>query len=65
MFIFFKFFTKGEEECPIYEELDEVFKSGIHPVLLIDDAKCFNGENDFPTIENLSKYVLARHNKAS
>ena len=45
--------AKGEKECPIFEELDAIFHHGhdLNHVLLIDDARCFNGENDYPTIK--------------
>lgn len=50
--------AKGEKECPIIEELDAIFNSErLNHILLIDDARCFNGEGDYPTLEKLSEYV--------
>lgn len=51
--------AKGEKECPIYEELQAIFTSKINHVLLIDDARCFNGIGDYPSIKDLSAFVLS------
>lgn len=48
----------GSKECPIYEELDAIFKSNLRHVILIDDARLFIGKNDYPTIADLKTYVL-------
>ncbi len=54
--------AKGEKECPIYEELDAIFLHSKQPhVLLIDDARCFVGENDYPTIEALTRYIRSKN----
>ncbi len=50
--------AKGEKDCPIFEELSAIFKSKINHVLLIDDARLFVGENDYPTIEVLTNFIL-------
>jgi hypothetical protein len=57
--------AKGEKECPIYEELNEIFKSKINHILLIDDARLFIGENDYPSIEELTNYILANHSNSN
>jgi hypothetical protein len=57
--------AKGKKECPIYEELDAIFGSNIDHILLIDDARLFIGEKDYPTIEELSKYILKYRNKST
>lgn len=44
-------------ECPIYAEIDAVFKSNKGHVMLIDDARLFIGKRDYPTISELTKYV--------
>jgi len=50
--------AKGEKNCPIYKELDAIFKSStLNHVLLIDDARCFNGTEDYPTLEELKNYM--------
>jgi hypothetical protein len=55
--------AKGEKECPIYDELDAIFKSKYEHILLIDDARCFVGQNDYPTIEELSEYIRSKNKK--
>jgi hypothetical protein len=54
--------AKGEKDCPIYEELDAILAGEDKGhILLIDDARCFNGEGDYPTIAALTNYI---HNKS-
>ena len=56
--------AKGEKECPIFEELEAIFanKSNNH-ILLIDDARCFVGDGDYPTIEELTKVIKGHNNQ--
>lgn len=54
----------GEKECPILEEARAILSSGVEHVLLIDDARCFVGENDYPTIEYLSEFILQSYPKS-
>ena len=46
-------------ETPILEELRTIFA---HPfkdhLILIDDARCFDGTHDYPTLEGLKKFIL-------
>ena len=50
--------SKGDKECPIYEELTGILKAKPLPhVILIDDARCFIGNNDYPTIGELLDFV--------
>lgn len=55
------FTAKGEAETPVLKELESVL---LHDVsghsILIDDARDFTGANDYPTIEELRRFVLAR-----
>lgn len=52
---------KGEKECPIWEELDSIFRYMEVPfVILIDDARCFVGRQSYPTLEELKVYVTAK-----
>lgn len=44
-------------ECPIYAEMESVFKTGKKHVMLIDDARLFVGEHDYPTIPELTAFV--------
>ncbi|MEN6576474.1 MAG: hypothetical protein ABFD90_09030 [Phycisphaerales bacterium] len=55
--------AKGELETPIMQEIECILA---HPlsarhVVLIDDARCFTGQNDYPTLETLRKRILAAH----
>jgi hypothetical protein len=58
--------AKGNKECPIFEELDAIldkkYKKYNH-VLLIDDARLFNGEGDYPSIEKLTRYIKIKNEK--
>src|SRR3954451_5609011 len=53
--------AKGSLETPIKNELTAILS---HPtdghVILIDDARCFTGEHDYPTIDELKSLVAAR-----
>jgi hypothetical protein len=56
--------AKGDKECPIFEELEAIFKGkNYNHILLIDDARCFIGEGDFPTIESISEYIRSKNEK--
>jgi hypothetical protein len=44
-------------ECPIYAELDAVFKNNKGHAILIDDARMFVGKRDYPTMPELISYV--------
>jgi hypothetical protein len=53
--------AKGDKDCPIYEELDAIFAAAPQDhVILIDDARCFVGRGDYPTIEDLTKYIRSK-----
>ncbi len=49
--------AKGEKECPIYEELKPILQSKFKHIVLIDDARHFVGEKDYPTLEELEAFV--------
>lgn len=55
--------AQGSTATPIRQELAHILK---HPILghviLIDDARCFTGENDYPTINELKELIFARPN---
>jgi hypothetical protein len=54
--------AKGDKECPIYEEIDAIFKhSNLNHVLLVDDARLFIGVNDYPAIEDLTNYIKSKN----
>jgi len=49
--------AKGALETPIEKELGNIFQlsSPLRHVILIDDARCFNGTGDYPSIQALEK----------
>lgn len=49
----------GNKECPILEELDAIlqFKYKSESAILIDDARLFNGTNDYPTTKTIENWV--------
>ena len=51
------FTAKGKSECPIYGEIESILNSPLSHVILIDDARCFNGTHDYPTISELETYI--------
>ena len=57
------FSAKGEFETPIIQELRcalNHMKANEH-VILIDDARCFTGENDYPALKMLKQFILDVH----
>ena len=52
--------ARGDNECPIFQEIDAIFATREKHLLLIDDARLFNGSGDYPTINRLTKYILDR-----
>jgi hypothetical protein len=49
--------AKAEKECPVPEELEAILKSQLLHVILIDDARLFNGIHDYPTLEEIKNIV--------
>jgi len=53
--------AKGRKDTPIMEELNCIFNHQLQNyIILIDDARCFNGKNDYPTLEALKDFVSIR-----
>ncbi len=51
--------SMGDLECPIYNELSAIFTSKIkNHIIIIDDARCFTGNNSYPTVTDLYEFVL-------
>lgn len=52
------FTARGEKDSPIIAELEAVYN---HPiaghVILIDDARCFDGTNDYPHLDDLLRKI--------
>lgn len=51
--------SKGESECPIIKELNSILPNTItyQHIILIDDARCFTGEGDYPSIDEIERLV--------
>ena len=49
--------AKGYKETPIEEELSIILNSPLSHVILIDDARCFTGQNDYPRLETLIENI--------
>ncbi|NEQ86244.1 MAG: hypothetical protein F6K26_41070 [Moorea sp. SIO2I5] len=52
--------ARGEKETPIIQELEAIFTSPQDHVIVIDDARCFNGKNGYPTIQQLKKIIYKK-----
>lgn len=51
--------ARGDKATPVADELKAILRHAIrNHVILIDDARCFTGENDYPTAAGLKDYVL-------
>ncbi len=51
--------AKGNVNTPIIQELNHILSHFIKEhVILIDDARLFNGENDYPELNELRTYIL-------
>lgn len=60
------FTAKGELNTPIINELKHIFNDPIkNHVILIDDARCFIGENDYPSMQYLKGFVAHYNNNLS
>lgn len=54
------FTAKGELSTPIVAELQQVLRHSIaEHVILVDDARCFNGTDDYPTIDDVRQLVAS------
>ena len=58
--------ARGEKECPIFEELTAIFGAKeLNHIILIDDARLFNGTNDYPSVEELVEFMEMKNKKFS
>lgn len=53
---------KGDGNTPVLRELEAILSSHVKHVILIDDARCFTGNDGYPTISDLKKKVLKKNN---
>ncbi len=49
--------AKGEKECPVFQELDAIFRSPFLHLIFIDDARLFTGTGDYPTVDELQHFI--------
>jgi hypothetical protein len=54
--------AKGSLETPVKLELETILNSKINHIILIDDARMFTGENDYPAIQAIKDFVFSRKN---
>lgn len=54
--------AQGEKDTPIAQELDFILENVSSFCILIDDARCFDGRNGYPTI-GLLKRMINKKNK--
>ena len=53
--------ARGDKDTPIVEELRSVLSDDrFEHVVVIDDARCFTGDHDYPTIDQLRSFVQAQ-----
>lgn len=53
--------SKTEVDTPIVRELEVILNHSVRDhVVLIDDACCFTGDNDYPSVAELREFVCSR-----
>lgn len=55
--------SSGIKETPIIGELSCILKHQQKHVILIDDARCFGGTSDYPTIDQLRNLLVSNDKK--
>lgn len=49
--------ARGNMDCPIWEELKAILSTGTEHIILIDDARLYIGERDYPSINGIKSYI--------
>jgi hypothetical protein len=49
--------ARTDKDTPVVEELDTILSSPINHVILIDDARLFDGLGDYPSISSIKRKV--------
>jgi glycosyltransferase involved in cell wall biosynthesis len=52
--------ARGEIDTPIMQELEAIIAHCPHSTVLIDDARCFDGTNAYPKLEDLKQYLAEK-----
>lgn len=55
--------ARGDKECPVLEELQAIFSSPFNNVILIDDARCFTGKGDYPSMRRIKDFVESQERR--
>ncbi len=50
----------AESNCPVLKELEAITFSKFAHEILIDDARCFDGTNGYPTMEEIRQLMASR-----
>jgi hypothetical protein len=55
--------ARGKKDCPIFDEINAIFDAhkNMGHILLIDDARLFTGTGDYPTLDELTKFIHDRN----
>ncbi|MBI4494137.1 MAG: hypothetical protein HY690_15220 [Chloroflexi bacterium] len=54
--------ARGKYETPVWQELQHILNhSAAWHVILIDDARCFVGQSDYPTLQETRDLVWRKH----
>ena len=57
--------ARGQKDTPIYEELEHIFSSPIREhIVIIDDARAFGGNSDYPSIDDLCKFIRQNYHNS-
>ncbi|HWV72014.1 MAG TPA: hypothetical protein VN040_09875 [Pseudosphingobacterium sp.] len=52
--------AKGNKSTPIFEELESILNAEFIHGILIDDARLFVGQNDYPSIDELAAFITGK-----
>ena len=52
--------ARGKLDTPIMQELEAIIAHCSYSVVLIDDARCFDGTHSYPKLDDLKKYLAER-----
>ena len=54
--------AKGEKVSPILDELEIIFNKNFEHIILIDDARLFKRENDYPEMQEVINFIKNKNN---
>lgn len=53
--------ARGDKDCPVLDELKAIFSTNCEHIILIDDARLFIGERDYPSLNAVKTLVLDQY----